>query len=178
MEDALKTFEAAMAIYNKMFDCLVESVSNSAKSCEGATWYQDERSIHYLQGKVSAYREVANRILKERRMVLSNISSDRKLYRKLDKIFRGMQIDSLDEILPDDKVRGNATQERLKRRLVEGFWNEMLTSFQLGIKFAELRAKPEYESMTEEELYKKLLESAGIKEETLEYLDKLYKDKP
>ena len=169
----MNVLKGALMLYNKLFNNLVKSISNSAKSCEGAMLFTDDgKSIHYQQGKVDAYRELANRILKERKLTLQEFEFDPKLSRSLALVLRGRQIDSLEKIIPDNKVRGNYEKYREKQKIAVCFSQEMVKSFELGMKFAKIKSDPEYKDMTEEELYKRLLECSPLSKEALAFIEK------
>lgn len=170
----MQAMQAAMVLYNKLFQNLVQSVSNAGKSCEGAMMFNEGRNLYYLQGKVDAYREVSNRILKEKKISFDGCMNDRKVTKNLEKIFRGRQIDSIEKVMPEDHYRGNRERYHERERVVQCFEEEMLKSFELGIKFAQMMDKPEFKDMTEEELFQKFLEIDGISKETLEWIEQRY----
>ena len=174
LPDHYKTIMIATRMYEHMFYNLVESVSNCSKTCEGASYYTEGQNYYYLQGKADAYKEVANRILKEMEMSKRSFFDDRKCNAVLAKIFHGSQIESLDAVIPDDRVRGNTLEFHKKQLLVQAFSQEMMASFILGMKFEELRKKPEYKRMSEQELFEALLESRGFTKEIMEFLDRRY----
>ena len=174
MEQRMQAMQAAILLYDKLFQNLVQSVSNAGKTCEGAMLFNEGRNLYYLQGKVDAYREVSNRILKEKKMSFDNCMYDRKVNKNLEKIFRGRQIDSIEKVMPEDHYRGNKERYHERERVVQCFWGEMLKSFELGMKFAEMMGKPEFKDMTEEELFQKFLETDGISKETLEWIEQRY----
>ena len=76
--------------------------------------------------------------------------------------------------MPEDHYRGNKERYHERERVVQCFWGEMLKSFELGMKFAEMMGKPEFKDMTEEELFQKFLETDGISKETLEWIEQRY----
>ena len=177
LSQKMQTMQAALLLYNKLFNNLVESVSNAGKSCEGAMMFNDDgRSIHYLQGKVDAYREVSNRILKEKKISFDQCMNDRRVCRSLEKIFRGRQIDSIEKVMPEDHYRGNRERYHERERVVTCFEEEMLKSFKLGMEFADIMSKPEFKDLTEEELFQRFLTLNGISQETLAWIEERYEN--
>ena len=165
------TMRLAVEMYNILFYNLIESVSNCENTCKNAAmWANDGKSIHYLMGKTDAYKEVANRIMKERGITQDYLFHDTETYRKFDKLLHG-QIEALEEVIPDNKVRGNMEMYHQKQRLVAAFSQEIVRGFVLGMNFANLKKDPKNKAMTEEELFNKLLECGGITDGIKKWID-------
>lgn len=173
MENEMKIMDAATLMYTRLFHNLIESISNCAKTCEGAMMFCDDgKSIHYQMGKVDAYRELANRILKEKNITFNQFRVDWRLARSLKMILRGYQIESLEKIIPDDHYRGNYEEFRKKCEISACFSREMVKAFELGINFAKMSSEPEFKEYTEDELYQRLLECSKLSPEAIDFVKK------
>lgn len=73
MSDNQVAIELAEKLYEDFFNELMTALGNSIKNFESAMWSTcDGNAISYYQGKMHAFKEISERLVKEYNLVLTN----------------------------------------------------------------------------------------------------------
>lgn len=130
--------ELAEKLYEDMFNELMTALKNSIKNFEGAMWSScDGPTIAYYQGKMHAFKELSERLVKEYYLVLNNqLHNDNVCYQMMLEI-KERKNKELDKIFPDNKYRGTRFGDivrRLKGKLADLLEGYGTRGFMLGLK--------------------------------------------
>ena len=129
----------AEKLYENFFNELMTALRNSVNNFENARWSTfDGNAISYYQGKMHAFKEISERLMKEYHLVLNNqLNYEHICHKMIDEIKYRTDKD-LDKVFPDYKYRGTRFGDILMflkgklANLLEGYCSE---GFRLGVIF-------------------------------------------
>ncbi len=135
----------AEKLYENFFNELMTAMKNSIKNFEGAMWSScDGPAISYYQGKMHAFKEISERLVKEYNLVLNNqLNYDSVCQKMIDEI-KYKKNEELDKVFPDYKYRGTRFGHIIMllkgklANLLEGYGSE---GFRLGVIFGKNEKK-------------------------------------
>ena len=138
MSDNQVAIELAEKLYEKFFNELMTAMRNSIKNFESAMWSTcDGNAISYYQGKMHAFKEISERLVKEYNLVLNNNLHYDDSCEKMLYDIKNRKNEEMEHIIPTNRYRGTDWVMRLRGKfadLLEAFSSR---AFMLGLKFGK-----------------------------------------
>ena len=148
----------AEKLYENFFNELMTGMRNSIKNFEGAMWSRcDGPAIAYNQGKMHAFKEISERLVKEYQLVLNNqLHCDEVCHSMINEI-KYKKNEELDKVFPDRKycsTRFGHIIMQLKGKLANLLEGYGVEGFRLGMLFGrnENKETEEFDPVSFEKL--------------------------
>lgn len=146
MSDNQVAIELAEKLYEKFFNELMTAMKNSIKNFESAMWSTcDGPAVSYYQGKMHAFKEISERLLKEYNLVLNNdLHYDANCEKMLYDI-RNRKNEEMERVMPLDKYHGYGrffdSIMRFRGKFADLLEAFSTRGFMLGLKFGRKENK-------------------------------------
>ena len=156
MSDNQLAAELAEKLYEDFFNELMTALRNSVKNFESAMWStRDVNAISYYQGKIHAFKEISERLVKEYNLVLNNeLRYNGNCERILQEIKNRKNLE-VDCLIPEYKYRGSRFYDlamRFKGKLADLLEAFSSKAFLLGLKLGNTRKPDKFDPVAFEQL--------------------------
>ena len=148
--------ELAEKLYEDFFNELMTALGNSVKNFEGAMRSTcDGNAISYYQGKMHAFNEISERLVKEYNLVLNNeLRYNGNCERILQEIKNRKNLE-VDGLIPEYKYRGSRFYDvamRFKGKLADILESFSSKAFLLGLKLGKTGEPDKFNPVAFEQL--------------------------